>query len=353
MLGEAKDLEAGPMLAFRAGVGQGRGLETEAAPEQQAGADTSAAYAAFWKPLEPAIASAKRIYVAPDGVLNTIPIGLMATADGRLVMEKYQLRIVNSTKDLLRMASLSPSKQAVLVGNPKFDLTVTQQREALAQLNGDATPEPNPETSVQYPDRPAAVGSSGGELKGGNLNSLPGTQLEVDTVDKLLKNAGWKAETYTGDRALKQVVTHARSPRVMHLATHGFFLTDEELTRTAAAQGKKANLDEDPMLRSGLFFAGGDRVRSGETAAAADVDDGVLTAYEASQINFEGTELVVLSARETGLGKELNSNGVFGLRRAFAGSWRPGCDDEHVVGSRPRNSGTDGALLREVAGGPR
>ena len=70
------------------------------------------------------------------------------------------------------------------------------------------------------------------------------------------------------------------------------------------------------MLRSGLFFAGANRVRQG-TPPEQGVDDGVLTAFEASQLNLEGTELVVLSACETGLGKELNSDGVFGLRRGL------------------------------------
>jgi CHAT domain-containing protein len=118
------------------------------------------------------------------------------------------------------------------------------------------------------------------------------------------------------DLALKQAVTRARGPRLLHIATHGFFLTDEQLTATAAAQGHKANLDVDPMLRSGLFFAGADRARAGD-ASVAGADDGVLTAYEASQLNLVGTELVVLSACETGLGKELNSDGVFGLRRGL------------------------------------
>lgn len=70
------------------------------------------------------------------------------------------------------------------------------------------------------------------------------------------------------------------------------------------------------MLRAGLFFAGADRVRQG-AAPEAGVDDGVLTAYEASQLNLQGTELVVLSACETGLGKDLNIDGVFGLRRGL------------------------------------
>jgi len=135
-------------------------------------------------------------------------------------------------------------------------------------------------------------------------------------VEKLLKTAGWQPTEYTGELALKDAVTQAHTPRLVHLATHGFFLSDEELKANAAAGGTTANLNEDPMLRAGLFFAGADRIRQG-AAPEAGVDDGVLTAYEASQLNLEGTELVVLSACETGLGKTFNVDGVFGLRRGL------------------------------------
>jgi CHAT domain-containing protein len=324
-LGKAKDLEAGPMLAYRDDVGQTRGFEQQSVPAaavqaRAAAPNTGAAYAAFWKPLEAALGGAKRVYLSPDGVLNTIPLGLMTDSDGKLLMEKTQLRIVNSTKDILATQAAAQSKSALVVGNPKFDLSATQQETAIAELRGGATVAG---TGVQQglpavdaPAMPVQVSSRGGDLAGGDLNPLPGTQVEVDAVDGLLKSAGWQASEYTGDLALKQTVTQAHGPRIVHIATHGFFLSDEELKANAAAQGKTANVDEDPMLRSGLFFAGADRVREG-AALEAGVDDGVLTAFEASQLNLEGTELVVLSACETGLGKELNSDGVFGLRRGL------------------------------------
>src|SRR6202021_1290362 len=92
VLGQAKDLETGPMLAYRDDVGQTRGLaaeDTPTAPGQQGQvANTSSAYTAFWKPLDPALGNAKRVYFAADGVLDTIPIGLMADSDGKMVMEK-------------------------------------------------------------------------------------------------------------------------------------------------------------------------------------------------------------------------------------------------------------------------
>jgi len=328
VLGEAKDLEAGPMLAYRDDVGQTRGFEAEAPPaapgQQGTVANTSAAYAAFWKPLESALGGAKRVYVAPDGVLNTIPMGLMADSDGKLLMEKVQLRIVNSTKDLLLPAHATQTKSALLVGNPRFDLAAQEQKTAIAELRSGATgggtgieqAAAGQGTAAQSPPNVVQAASRGGDLAGGDLNPLPGTQVEVDTVDKLLKSAGWQPSEYTGDLALKEAITEARAPRVVHVATHGFFLTDEELTANAAALGQKANVNEDPMLRAGLFFAGADRVREG-AAPASGVDDGVLTAFEASQLNLQGTELVVLSACETGLGKELNSDGVFGLRRGL------------------------------------
>jgi CHAT domain-containing protein len=102
----------------------------------------------------------------------------------------------------------------------------------------------------------------------------------------------------TGKDATETAAKRIGGPRILHIATHGFFLED-----TAAES-------EDPMLRSGLVFAGVNALGSGE-------DDGVLTALEAAGLDLRGTRLVVLSACETGLGEVKNGEGVFGLRRAF------------------------------------
>lgn len=315
-LGDAKDLESAPMLAYRNQVAQTRGLTAEAEPNAPAAGsqtDTSAAYAAFWKPLEPALAGINRVYISPDGVLNQIPFGLFADSNGKLLLEKYQLRYVNSSKDLLRRSRPAPSKSAVLVGNPKFDLTEAEQRTEIAQTNRAAAhPEP---AAIQTPP-PARTAQRSIDLTGAPLNPLPGTQIEVDAVAKLLANAGWQPNSYTGDRALKQTVLRVRSPRIVHFATHGFFLSDAEIAQQARAIGAQHAPVEDPMLRSGLLFAGADRIRAG-TPSGPGLDDGVLTAYEASQLDLEGTELVVLSACETGLGQQSNSEGIFGLRRGL------------------------------------
>jgi hypothetical protein len=127
------------MASYRVNVAMTRGVSAEPepgdAPASSAPAgNTGAAYDAFWKPLEPALGNAKRVYVAPDGVLNQVPIGLLADSGGKLLLEKYELRYVNSTKDLLRPKHAAASKTAVLLGNPKFDLTEAEQRAALTKL---------------------------------------------------------------------------------------------------------------------------------------------------------------------------------------------------------------------------
>ena len=100
----------------------------------------------------------------------------------------------------------------------------------------------------------------------------------------------------------------------MHLSTHGFVLPDQQIKTDKLGTSRPSGL-EDPMLRFGLFFAGADRVLNQEQPLEG-ADDGVLTVYEATNLNLQGTEQVVLSTCETGLGESRNGEGVFGLRRA-------------------------------------
>ena len=261
LLGEARKLEAGPVAAYRAGVAPSRGvavLNGKSAPAPAEGLGTAAAYAAFWQPLEEALAGARRIYVSGDGILNQVPIGLFSDSAGKLLLEKYDLRMVNSTKDLLRPQRSSSGKTAVVIGNPAFDLAEASQREAVSALATGA--------AVHAP------AAWRGSQNSSPLPPLPATQAEAQAVAGSLKDSGWQVSIYTGSLALEEAIDRARSPRVVHVATHGFFLA------TPAATGKAPI--GDPMLRSGLYFAGADRARAGEPPAAG-LQDGILRLHPA------------------------------------------------------------------------
>jgi CHAT domain-containing protein/tetratricopeptide repeat protein len=150
---------------------------------------------------------------------------------------------------------------------------------------------------------------------GGVLCPLPGTATEVQSIGELLRGKNWRISSYQDEHALEEVVKSAERPRVLHVATHGFFLSDQQVKRRGGLDADPSGF-EDPMLRSGLFFAGADRTLKGEPPVEG-VENGVLTAYEAMTLNLQGTELVVLSACETGRGHVQNGEGVFGLPRAL------------------------------------
>jgi CHAT domain-containing protein/tetratricopeptide (TPR) repeat protein len=312
-LGEAKDLEADPLRDFRLRVGlrangSARGVHVKTEAERIGQGPNSSFYEAFWKPLESGLKGVERIYISPEGVLNQVVLGDATGGDGRLLMEKYDLRIVSSTKDILRGVRKPSSNTAVLVGNPAFNLDEEQERAALGSLH-----------SVPAGHSAAEAGDGAGlrsrDLKSGSLDPLPGTQVEVETVSSLLEKQHWEVQSFTRQRALKEAVMEVKGPRVLHLATHGFFEPDQRAKSQRLESDPSSGL-EDPMLRSGLFFAGANRQLAGH-AAPGDLDDGILTAYEATQLNLQGTELVVLSACDTGLGEVASGEGVFGLRRAL------------------------------------
>ena len=322
MLGEAKELEGAPLEDYRAWV-----AEPNLAEPPRAGAGRKFAER-FWQPLEEALGGAKRIYVSPDGVLNQVALGVAPRDDGKLLMNAYDLRLVSSTKDLLRPAQRTAANTAVVVGNPTFDLSAAQQRSARSSLDKPekAKAEPVLVASVVSPSGFSSSRQSGKVRDllrsqdcpdlppGGTLCPLKGTQGEVEAIFSELKSRRWEvAAPYTQEKALKEVVKRVKQPRLLHLATHGFFPPQQER--------KPSELDRlsgpmNPMLHSGLFFAGAERALRGE-APVEGLQDGVLTAYEASTLDLQGTELVVLSACGTGLGEIQVGEGVFGLWRAL------------------------------------
>ncbi len=296
-LGEAKNLEDRPLREYRRLVSSDKPRPLSA---------RASFYEAFWKPLEPAFGGAKRIFLSPDGVLSQVSLVALPKSDGRLLIDDFDLRIVSSTKDLLWERRPSASNSAVLIGNPDFARAEVVQRAAAKSLQKTAEP---------VPMASAGRGMRSRELGGNALDPLPGTAAELQAVDALLEKQHWSVGIFTGTNALEESIKRVRSPRLLHVATHGFFEPDQKIrTNDISADGPPGM--EDPMLRSGLYFAGANRVLSG-AGPAPDLEDGILTAYEASGLNLLGTELVVLSACETGLGQSVAGEGVFGLRRAL------------------------------------
>jgi CHAT domain-containing protein len=188
-----------------------------------------------------------------------------------MLMESYDLWQLNSTRDLLRQPARATAKTALLLGNPSFDLTEAQQRAAVSQLGAPG--------AARSPD--ATVSPNG------KLAALPATQDEVDQLSKTFQSAGWQVRELTGDMALKEAILRQQAPRVLHLATHGFFILSNP------------NIALDPLLRSGLVLASAGHTLAGSPPSAG-LENGVLTSYETAQLNLQGSELVVLSACETG-----------------------------------------------------
>ena len=154
---------------------------------------------------------------------------------------------------------------------------------------------------------------------------LPGTKEEVDAISGLYGSFGKTTGSYLWEEALEEQVKVLESPKVLHIATHGFFQEDGSwLVKKAsapgemlAAGGRPMRRSRHPLMQSGLLLAGCEDTLNGQAADKGELEDGILTAYEAMSLDLDNTDLVVLSACETGRGEILNGEGVYGLQRAF------------------------------------
>ncbi|MFI5455237.1 MAG: CHAT domain-containing protein [Isosphaerales bacterium] len=263
---------------------------------------------AVFDKLFPAFGGRKRLLLAPDGDLTKVPFEVLPTQDGRRLIDEYAISYLACARDVLRFetASTSQATAPLVVGDPDFDLVCTE-----ADLRAQTTKsQPRHSRDLDSCDY--------------SFERLSGTRAEAERVASLLGVRPW-----LGDAALEgRLKKECRSPRILHLATHGFFLKDqkgdaEQEPRDpevlGVSEGSKGRLSgqppENPFLRSGLALAGANTwLRHNNPPAEAE--DGLLTAEDVANLDLSATELVVLSACETGLGTVRIREGVFGLRRA-------------------------------------
>jgi CHAT domain-containing protein len=257
-------------------------------------------------PIRPLIGNYKNLLISPDGALNLIPFEVLVDENKRYLIETYESNYLTSGRDLLRLQTKTASQTPPLV--------------------------------IADPD----YGRGKGPLLAGKqyseLQPLPQALEEAVKIQTLFP----QTQIYRGTQATKEVMLVAQSPEILHISTHGYFLTDAALEPDEVSEsllnndladwepgllendGLRENekrlrhstdLDHDalraanPLLRSWLFFAGANSNEKSE--------QGVLTALEVAGLNLFGTKLVVLSACDTGLGTVKNGDGVYGLRRAL------------------------------------
>jgi len=260
-------------------------------------------------PLRNDLGAVKDIFISPDGNLNLIPFEVLVDPNGRFLIEEFTFNYLAAGRDLLRFGTFKEEEgqPPVLIGDPDFDLL--------------PTPGPSQEGNERSPS-------------GFHFKRLPGTRAEVEAIQRLLGEQ--HVALYTDKEAREEVLLRHPSPRILHLATHGFFLEDQDLSEFvsttrgdllafSAARARPKIVKEkptqppktpaqfeNPLVRSGIVLAGAN------TAAGSDKSTkGIVTAEKILGLKLRGTELVVLSACDTGMGEVQSGEGVFGLRRAF------------------------------------
>lgn len=260
-------------------------------------------YELIWQPLDVLLQDVKTIYYSPIGGLNTLPLHAIPTGKGKqLLMHRYQLVLMNSTRTLVDPVAdqMDKIKSAVLLGGVNYDQSTNNKS--------------IPQTTNGAHLRSQMVLQSVPNWQDVSWGNLPGAATEVVEIEGLLKKQGVKTTLLMDSSAtegqIKSLLTKVKlAPDLIHLATHGFAFRDT-LQRT----GLHYSILHNPLLRTGLVLAGANQHQANDAGA---VEDGILTAFEIKGFSLQGTQLVVLSACDSGLGEVRGEEGVFGLPRAF------------------------------------
>lgn len=243
-------------------------------------------YHAYWEPLDSKISEGATVYFSGDGVYNQLNLETLISTDNKYVLDKTHIVLVSNTKDLLNSIPLQANSKGR--ENPR-EHKKTETPASTYLLCGN-------------PDFYSAHNS-------GHINPLPGAEQEVDEIHKVLTANGKNTVKFLNKSVTEDTLKKFVSPTVFHIATHGYFKEQ--------ATSQEEEFGSNPLLNSGLLLYGSGDILNNSENSYVNHKEGILTAYEAANLSFDHTELVVLSACETGRGEVQVGEGVYGLQRAF------------------------------------
>lgn len=253
----------------------------------------------LWEPLKENVSEGATIYYVPSQLLFQISLESLLLPDGSLLGSHYHFVRLSSARELVKMKSESKgykSNSAVLYGGLQYDLETT----AMA------------EESKKY-DLSNLLALRGEIVRGDSVfHDLQGTKEEILKIEDLLKRNKWQVFSYMGKNGTEEsfLNMHGKSPKLLHLATHGFYYTPNRAENVDYLKGYT-----DAMSLSGLVLSGGNAAWLGKPLPKG-VLGGILSANDIARLDLSNTDMVVLSACQTGQGKA-TAEGLYGLQRAF------------------------------------
>ena len=253
----------------------------------------------LWEPLKVKVSEGATIYYVPSQLLFQISLESLSLPDGSVLGSHYHFVRLSSARELVKMKSESKgykSNSAVLYGGLQYDLEDSDMVEEAKKY-----------------DLSNLLALRGEITRGDSVfHDLQGTKEEILKIEDLLKRNKWQASSYMGKNGTEEsfLNMHGKSPKLLHLATHGFYYTPNRAENIDYLKGYT-----DAMSLSGLVLSGGNAAWLGKPLPKG-VLGGILTANDIARLDLSNTDMVVLSACQTGQGKA-TSEGLYGLQRAF------------------------------------
>jgi CHAT domain-containing protein len=297
-----------------------------------------------WQPLEKELSGVETVYFSPTGLLHRVNLGAIPISENEILADRFNFVELGTTRKILNFgfrsfdqsqagvsdfehskiqnSNFPPdtgqtsemfNQSAILFGGINYEMDSTAIFDTIFEIN--STENAIRSLEIDFSKIDSATRGSG------SWNFLINTEKEVDALNQIVSKNGLKPIIKKGflatEESFKKIGKIEPSQRILHIATHGFFFSDPKSSTKTTENEPVFKTSDYPMIRSGLLLAGGNFAWKTGKPFRNGMEDGILTAYEISQMNLSNTELVVLSACETGLGDIQGNEGVFGLQRAF------------------------------------